>query len=468
LILDDTEVTGNESDSHGGGIHTGGILLVRNGSKINGNNTVVANGGDGGGIYQADGAVEILGSEVSGNTADSDGGGIFNNAGTLTVAMASQIDGNTATESLGGGIHTRENLNLSNSTVSGNTAFFGGGILSGAEGTSLIQNSSILNNTATTSGGGGIYAFDAGEVLIQNSTIVGNEALGGDRGGGVVVEASIVTINNSTIFNNVAEGEGGGIFTTSSGTTLFSNSLIAGNTDNGSGAPDCGNDGDMIAFGNNLIQDPTGCTLSGNIAGVLNGDPGLDPNGLQENGGPTETVALVTDSQAIDAGDNATCEPTDQRGTVRPQGPDCDLGAYEAGPSADLSSDQLVFDEQEVGTTSAAQSVTLTNNGSTELVINGIAVTGDFAQSNDCGSSVAPGGSCNISATFSPTVVGVNQGEVTVDSSAGLRSIALLGSGIQGNGGGCSLHPKNASQGPMLGIGLMLAGFVLLRRKISR
>ena len=68
---------------------------------------------------------------------------------------------------------------------------------------------------------------------------------------------------------------------------------------------------------------------------ALDGDPRLGP--LQDNGGPTETCALLPDSPAIDAGDNATCLTTDQRGATRPVdgdasgAPDCDIGAFELG-----------------------------------------------------------------------------------------------------------------------------------------
>ena len=59
----------------------------------------------------------------------------------------------------------------------------------------------------------------------------------------------------------------------------------------------------------------------------VSGDPVL--LALTDNGGPTETMALGTGSPAIDAGDNGTCESTDQRGVTRPQGAHCDIGAFE-------------------------------------------------------------------------------------------------------------------------------------------
>jgi len=52
-----------------------------------------------------------------------------------------------------------------------------------------------------------------------------------------------------------------------------------------------------------------------------------------DNGGPTKTMALSASSPALDAGDDATCEATDQRGVSRPQGSHCDIGAFELEPA---------------------------------------------------------------------------------------------------------------------------------------
>lgn len=83
---------------------------------------------------------------------------------------------------------------------------------------------------------------------------------------------------------------------------------------------------------NNLIED--GSCASGTVfQGFLSGDPRLGP--LADNGGDTQTHALLLDSPAIDSGDDTTCLPADQRGVMRPQGAHCDRGAYElAAPTA--------------------------------------------------------------------------------------------------------------------------------------
>jgi len=138
-----------------------------------------------------------------------------------------------------------------------------------------------------------------------------------------------VTINNSTISSNTAAGRdgsyGGGIF----GMSTLQNSIVANNSSGGN----CS--GTMTSNGYNLSSDNT-CNFSG--PGDLNNTkPLLGP--LQNNGGPTQTQALLPGSPAIDAGNPNGCTDggghllkTDQRGAPRPNKEDtggCDMGAYE-------------------------------------------------------------------------------------------------------------------------------------------
>src|SRR5208282_3596503 len=105
-------------------------------------------------------------------------------------------------------------------------------------------------------------------------------------------------------------------------------------------------------------------------------------------------------------------------------------------PNATLSPTSVTFaTSQAVGTTSAAQPVTLTNSGSAVLFINGIAASINFGASNNCGASVAVGASCTISVTFAPTTAGNLYGTLTVtDNNNGTSSstqvVPLAGTGI--------------------------------------
>lgn len=101
------------------------------------------------------------------------------------------------------------------------------------------------------------------------------------------------------------------------------------------------------------------------------------------------------------------------------------------GPAATLSPTTLTFASQTVGTTSTAQTATLTNSGNAPLNISGISASGDFAQTNTCGTSLAIGSSCQISVTFSPSAAGNATGNITItQSSGGPQTIALSGIGV--------------------------------------
>lgn len=112
-----------------------------------------------------------------------------------------------------------------------------------------------------------------------------------------------------------------------------------------------------------------------------------------------------------------------------------DVGAYEfgggtgtapsnatcgtaTGPLMALSSSSLNFAGQQLGATSSAQHVTVTNGGNAAMNISGIAVSGDFAQSNNCGTALAIGASCTVNITFTPTAAGSRSGAVTISDSA--------------------------------------------------
>ncbi|HET7037001.1 MAG TPA: N,N-dimethylformamidase beta subunit family domain-containing protein, partial [Thermomicrobiaceae bacterium] len=104
-------------------------------------------------------------------------------------------------------------------------------------------------------------------------------------------------------------------------------------------------------------------------------------------------------------------------------------------PVVSLSPASLTFADQVLNSTSAAQTVTLTNSGAAPLTISSIGVTGsnpgDFAQTTNCGSSLAAGASCSINVTFTPTAAGSRTARLTLVDNAGgsPQSVALAGSG---------------------------------------
>lgn len=171
-------------------------------------------------------------------------------------------------------------------------------------------------------------------INLFNSTISGNFA--SHRGGGIYVTFSgRLALTNSTVLENSApNGEGGGINLSSflrQGNALIQNSIIANNS-----GGDCVNNAGITPTATNSLIGDGGINCG---TPLLTGDPKLGP--LRKNGGPTPTHALLADSPAIDAGDDAVCDtlpknardrPTDQRGRSRAgprAGSHCDIGAYE-------------------------------------------------------------------------------------------------------------------------------------------
>jgi hypothetical protein len=258
-------------------------------------------GGYGGGICGTGSAVTIVNCLITGNVVTSgNGGGIYTTAGSLTINK-STIRGNLATE--GGGILSNGFLQVNNTTIVGNFALNGQGGGLSSESSAYITNSTISENGATT-GGGGVFTDAGGRVFINNTTISGNTVNSGQAGAGVYADSISITMQNSIVANNLGSGN-------CAGTAKFTSS------------------------GYNLSSDNT-CHLTG--PGDLNNtDPKLGP--LQNNGGPTQTMALMKGSPAIDTGNPAGCTDgvghllkTDQRGAPRPDPGDsggCDIGAYE-------------------------------------------------------------------------------------------------------------------------------------------
>jgi len=273
----------------------------------------------------------------------------------------------------GGGIYNLNALAVSDSTINLNTSFFGGGGI-GESGSFLsIMNSTISGNSSTGSNGGGILSGGT-ETRISNSTISSNSAYG--SGGGIYNSSQNLIIINSTLIANLANFNGGAIFNKSTGqmnvynsTIAFNgadwdadinggqaggvynagffnlrNTLLAGNSV--SGAPvydDCG--GTISSYGRNLIGAPYdytsgSCTVyTGSGTWAQLNDLNLLGN-LQDNGGPTKTVALLPGSNAIDGADpvlgcinsSNVVLPADQRGHARVVGASCDIGAFEFAP----------------------------------------------------------------------------------------------------------------------------------------
>lgn len=343
---------------------------------------------------------------------------IINSGKTATLNTLTIQNGKSGTT--GGGINNNGMLTIKNSTFTGNQAFAGGGSIHNS-GTLTVENSTFSTNSAHY--GGGISNTSA--LTISNSTFFSNNAT--TIGGGVYNENGTLTVTNGTFYGNSAT-TGGGIYNNTGATLNYANTILANSTAGG----DCWNEGTVFTNNHNLVRD-------GSCFTVPSDDPKLGT--LADNGGPTQTMELLTGSPALDAGDNGVCAATpinnlDQRGVTRPLGPHCDIGAYEATfvPVVNLSPSALDFGDQMVGTTSAAQDVVLTYTGAGSLEIGTLSLSGEFAfASNTCdGASLSSFGQCTFSVTFAPTSTGAKTGAISISSNAVSTpdSLALTGTGV--------------------------------------
>ena len=400
--IDNSTIENNQANNDGGGIEAGGELTLTE-SIVSGNTAV----GDGGGVNNPSGNVTVYSSTINANSAGGNGGGL-NEPNVVRDTTVS----NNKSSSLGGGIFSQQRSGvIVNSTINGNEADLGGG--------GIV----VAGNTTSYS----IFAYrdPPNKVAIANTTITNNKTIEG--GGGIAVIGSRidggiqqtnqgeVVATNVTIANNVADsdnngsGDGGGIFTRpigdenadptegvvtrfEAGKITFSNSIVADNFDtpdnNGTGEinPDIagaakGNANNLIGNAQGLIIDENLVALEAESLGqgsdIVNPNPGLGE--LQDNGGATQTHALLPESPAIDAGDNEAILqesfvdvdgdgtptaidfnddgkfdrviPYDQRGGEfnRIVGENVDIGAFELDPS-DLSDSNADETETETET----------------------------------------------------------------------------------------------------------------------
>jgi uncharacterized repeat protein (TIGR01451 family) len=233
--------------------------------------------------------------------------------------------------------------------------------------------------------GGGVYN-NSSTTTLTNSTVSGNSAL---YGGGVYNRGT-ATFTNSTVSGNNAGIEGGGVYNAVATATL-ARTLISGNTAPTGAEVRHRSSGAVTADDFNLFGH-SGLTNAEAFSGFTPGasditatSDGTDPTPLANilaplanNGGPTQTHALVAGSPAIDASpDDASCEPFDQRGEPRPQGVACDIGSFEimAAPSPDLAVDKTDSPDPVLVTDHLTYTITVDNVGegdATEVMLTDI------------------------------------------------------------------------------------------------
>lgn len=309
-LVQDTFIIENDAGSAGGG-------GISNDKELKLIDSVVARNtaGNAAGISSG-GTLTLEGTHVVDNVARVGGGGL--GGGGRGITISDSIIANNTTGQEGGGINFSGSagvvMEITNSTISGNTADLGGGIYNWTAGTLLLSNVTVSGNGAAVAGGG-IYVA-SGIAVLTNVTVSLNDspsAVPGSSVGGLLPPpATPAPVGGAGIYNQVAS-------------VSLRNTIVAGNT----GGDNC--TGSIESLGGNL-DDGTSCGFAapGDSSGT---DPLLEP--LADNGGASQTHALMPGSPAIDAGADSACPATDQRGVGRPIDGDgdgearCDIGAFE-------------------------------------------------------------------------------------------------------------------------------------------
>jgi hypothetical protein len=325
VVLKEGKQTGTSFTNFGGAISVGNdtTLMIEN-VRITNNSAYSA-----GAIYISPYAVvTISNSEITGNRADLEAGAIL----VKSIGI----------------------LNLRSSLISNNVSGGAGAIyFSGATNTSMIENNLFADNSALA-GGAITGQLGNAKIEIRNNLFTGNHATGAYQAGGAVYFSAstiptLVILENNTFYNNVAAGMGGGAYLDAAVdyylvNNTFSNNMATtgGNLYLGAGAsvPRMYNNilannaggGDCYAFYNSYINGSNNLIEDGSpeCMPTITGDPML--SALEDNGGSTQTMALLPGSPALNTGNAANCPMTDQRGVARPQGSGCDIGAFEYVP----------------------------------------------------------------------------------------------------------------------------------------
>lgn len=466
MILDNVEVAGNDAAVAGGGVmSTAGGIAIRNGSRVADNTAQVAAG-----VYNA-GNLTVRSSEIVGNAASFQAGGILNGSQVATDSPHAQlldadVSNNTAAVAGGGIVNlAKANLSMYGGRIADNGAAGGGGLLVADGSTALLDGTDVVGNTATSLGGGGI--FNSGSTVVFRGTIDANvAATANGLGGGIysgsstagattkldVFDSTIshnqayagsalvvystgsgasnattiddstisgntstsvygaieqvgrpVTINHSTITDNVAAAGGAGaIYAGAPAGGGVSNTVFAGNTPRACLGPVASNGGNHGGPGQ------AGCGLT----------PGADPQlgPLADNGGPTLTQLPGPASPLLDVLD-CPGDDLDQRGVIRPQGSQCDIGSVEAQQIAPTIEGGPTHVDLAVGSSAdPAASFTSTGSPQPDLSATGVPDGLTFTDNGDGTGTLSGTPAAGTGGVHTVTVMAVNEaGNDTID-----------------------------------------------------
>jgi len=165
-------------------------------------------------------------------------------------------------------------------------------------------------------------------------------------------------------------------------------------------------------------------------AGYIYTVAGTGTPGYSGDGG-SATSARISGPRALSAGSGGDLLIVDtDNGAIR------SVAGLMANPWLSIGAPALSYGAQVVGTTSTAQTITVTNSGTAPLHVSGVSLTGtnanDFAQTNACTSAIQPTASCNVGVTFKPGAAGSRNASIVIsgDGTGGPETVSAVGTGV--------------------------------------
>jgi hypothetical protein len=386
LSLTDAVVGNNSTTGQGAALCNEGTATLLRSHVLN--NSVQ---GGPGGAFRNTGTMTIEASVIEGNqvtgvTGGGDGGGISNAEGATLTVLGSVISGNTVTSpacddcSSGGGITNDGSLTMKYSTVDGNSADNAAAMET--DGTAIVERSTFSRNSA-----GSIAVGRDGTLSMYASTVSSNLAQAYPKigFGGISNNGSVTLIASTIVDNTNTWVQYGGLYNSNNGGTNMQATIFARN-----GAKNCHTGGTINSLGKNVMDDDS-CNPGGTDQVV--GDAMVGP--LADNGGFTQTHALLAGSPAIDSGQGYFCT-TDQRFAPRPVGAQCDVGSFEFGGVA--PTDTPAPTPTPAPLTYPMGDTNCNDRIDSDDIAAELALLAELAEPDDCGRDPAPcvqvGGDC--------------------------------------------------------------------------
>ncbi len=280
------ELASNDAGGRGGAVFSNGDVIISD-------STISSNSADfGAGVYNEQATLTVSQSAVTGNVADTDGGGIYNDRTSTVTFVGSNLSGNTA-QRHGGGLYNNDSASAS------------------------LVDSTLASNSAANDGGA-VFNELAADLSIDNSTLAANAA---ERGGGIFDQDGNVTVTRSALSANTARTDGGALYITSAGVVLVSNSTFSGNkAENNGGAIDTDGtltldsvvladnkataDGSVVGGSGGAIDNSRSLTIQSSF--IQGNSAEVDGGGIRNSGNGSITINLSTISDNAAGGDGGS------------------------------------------------------------------------------------------------------------------------------------------------------------------